>query len=192
MWIFDINTYLVLEVNESACVRYGYSRSEFLGMNVLRLRPETEHADFFAYMRSDRAVISKGRSFLHQDKAGNKFHVKPYAYDAVFHNRKCLVVQILDVDDYHSERQKTKKLNELLQAKLDLLKAIAWNQSHRMRSKIANLHGIVTLYKSGLMKPEEYDGIADIIENEVVAANAIIHETVKEISAALETTNNAR
>jgi PAS domain S-box-containing protein len=39
MWIFDRNTLEILEVNDAATETYGYSRTEFLKMTILDIRP---------------------------------------------------------------------------------------------------------------------------------------------------------
>jgi PAS domain S-box-containing protein len=38
MWIFDLETYRFLEVNNAAISEYGYSREEFLGMTIFDIR----------------------------------------------------------------------------------------------------------------------------------------------------------
>ncbi len=39
MWIFDIETFQFLEVNQAAVNHYGYSREEFLSMTIRDIRP---------------------------------------------------------------------------------------------------------------------------------------------------------
>ena len=38
MWVFDLETLAILEVNEAATQHYGYAREEFLGMTLADLR----------------------------------------------------------------------------------------------------------------------------------------------------------
>jgi PAS domain S-box-containing protein len=42
MWVYDPNTLAILDVNEAAVRAYGWSRTEFLGMSILGLRPDDE------------------------------------------------------------------------------------------------------------------------------------------------------
>ncbi|WP_412468260.1 PAS domain S-box protein [Pedobacter sp. KLB.chiD] len=44
MWVFQISTLSFLEVNDAACKIYGYSRSEFLNMTIVDIRPEEDYA----------------------------------------------------------------------------------------------------------------------------------------------------
>lgn len=39
IWIYDLDSLLILEVNEAAVKHYGYSRREFLSMTILDIRP---------------------------------------------------------------------------------------------------------------------------------------------------------
>ena len=46
MWVYDVHTLQILDVNESAMERYGYSRPEFLGLTIKDLRPEEDLPKF--------------------------------------------------------------------------------------------------------------------------------------------------
>src|SRR6202021_1485331 len=39
MWVYDLETLRFLEVNDAAIAHYGYSREEFLGLNLSDIRP---------------------------------------------------------------------------------------------------------------------------------------------------------
>ena len=52
MWIYDLTTYKFLEVNDIALKEYGYSRDEFLSMNLLRISPDSEIERFLTLDRS--------------------------------------------------------------------------------------------------------------------------------------------
>ncbi|MBA4848834.1 PAS domain S-box protein [Emticicia sp. BO119] len=40
MWVYEINTLQFLDVNQAAIAHYGYSKEEFLKMNILQIRPK--------------------------------------------------------------------------------------------------------------------------------------------------------
>lgn len=42
MWVYDVHSLQILDVNEAAMQRYGYSRQEFLAMTIRDLRPEED------------------------------------------------------------------------------------------------------------------------------------------------------
>src|SRR6476659_4542707 len=40
LWVYDLETLRILDVNEVACRKYGYTRDEFLSMSILDIRPQ--------------------------------------------------------------------------------------------------------------------------------------------------------
>jgi PAS domain S-box-containing protein len=42
MWVYDVETLQILDVNEAATQRYGYLRAEFLALTIKDLRPPEE------------------------------------------------------------------------------------------------------------------------------------------------------
>ncbi len=46
MWVYDFHTLQILDVNEAAVQRYGYSRPEFLALTIRDLRPEEDVPKF--------------------------------------------------------------------------------------------------------------------------------------------------
>lgn len=46
MWVYDVETLKILDVNEAAIQRYGYSHDEFLELTLRDLRPSEDVAKF--------------------------------------------------------------------------------------------------------------------------------------------------
>jgi len=46
MWVYDVETLQLLDVNEAALQRYGYSRPEFLELTIKDLRPQEDVPKF--------------------------------------------------------------------------------------------------------------------------------------------------
>ena len=46
MWVYDTRTLEILDVNEAAIQRYGYSKREFLGLTLKDLRPSEDVPKF--------------------------------------------------------------------------------------------------------------------------------------------------
>lgn len=74
MWVYDLETLGILDVNDTAVARYGYSRAEFLAMTIKDLRPSediprlldnishlaadgVDNAGIWRHIRKDRSVI---------------------------------------------------------------------------------------------------------------------------------------
>lgn len=70
MWVYDIATLRFLNVNEAAIRHYGYSRAEFLAMNLRDIRPPSEIPSLQAALLSHQAegVLKDYGLFYHQKK----------------------------------------------------------------------------------------------------------------------------
>ena len=78
-WAFDPTTFRIRMVNAAAVNHYGFSREEFLAMDVCQLRPETEVAAFHQFMSEHRNVQSwttHGFPVQHRKKDGSLLDVE--------------------------------------------------------------------------------------------------------------------
>lgn len=60
-WIYDIDTFEILDVNETAIAHYGYTRKEFLKLGLYGLRPPNEVPKVMKVIES----VKNKRGFLH-------------------------------------------------------------------------------------------------------------------------------
>jgi len=51
MWVYDVRTLQILDVNEAALARYGYSRDEFLELTIKDIRPKEDVPKFLELTR---------------------------------------------------------------------------------------------------------------------------------------------
>lgn len=76
MWVYDIETWNFLAVNEAALNHYGYSHSEFLSMTIKDIRPSEDIPSLISHINklanSDQ-VLSEWR---HRKKDGTLIHVE--------------------------------------------------------------------------------------------------------------------
>ncbi|WP_369806203.1 PAS domain S-box protein [Desertivirga arenae] len=97
MLIFDIDTYLILEVNAAAIAHYGYSREEFLSLSTRDLRVSEERVLFdnlkSRFKASDN-VFAEGQHLL---RSGKVINVQIVSYIVEFKQKKCRLAHIHDV-----------------------------------------------------------------------------------------------
>lgn len=79
MWVYDLDSLKFLEVNDAAISHYGYSRDEFLSMNIRDIRPSEEQRRLLA--RIEELKIKPERyansgHWQHQKKDGSIIHVE--------------------------------------------------------------------------------------------------------------------
>jgi PAS domain S-box-containing protein len=105
MWVFNLETLVFLEVNESAVQHYGYAREEFLAMKMSDLRQSEEGHPKSASL-SD---AESGRVWKHRRKDGTFIDVEVVWGPMVFRNRFAALTMVTDV----TERRRNEHRNQL-------------------------------------------------------------------------------
>jgi PAS domain S-box-containing protein len=115
MWVYDIITLQILEVNNAAVSAYGYSKQQFLTKTIKDLRPaEDIHLveEMISQIRNDQTHF---REFRHQDSSGRQFYVEIMSYPILFDGRQARLVVTQNVEEKKAIAGKL----ELTQAKLN-------------------------------------------------------------------------
>ncbi len=92
MWMFDQKTLAILEVNQAATEYYGYSRSEFLRMTILDIRPLEDIPKLLQSAFGRHEQRSKSELWRHQKKDGTVFQAKIVSWEIELEGRKVELV----------------------------------------------------------------------------------------------------
>lgn len=86
MWIYDVNTLQIIEVNDSAIQHYGYSREEFLRFTIKDLRIEEEQQKLNTIIETIKTThetrkdisrhVKKNGDVIYVEVTGNTFNYK--------------------------------------------------------------------------------------------------------------------
>lgn len=138
MWIFDPDTLMFLQVNESAVAKYGYTREEFTKMSVRALRTDPLE-QILPKLRDLREI---GQSFSsvsrHRKKNGREFDAKIRSSAIPFHGQLALLVIVNDITTQIAYIKAIEKQN-------NKLRHIAHLQSHTVRAPLARIKGLWSL-----------------------------------------------
>jgi len=142
-WVFDLETRRFLDVNEAALTLYGYTREEFLSMNITEIRPPEELARMEAAFREDQKAksnIYKG-VFTHKKKNGELIRVDVQSNNIRYNGRNAKIVVANDI---------TERLNYIraIEEQNEKLREISWMQSHVIRAPLARIMGLIQLIES--------------------------------------------
>ena len=110
MWVYDVDSLSFLEVNDAAISNYGYSKEEFLQMNLLNICPVGDAEKLEASI-VERRKNSSSRSgeWRHTRKDGSVFDVLVHSQDIEFLGRTaCLVT----AEDITMQKEAQEKLRE--------------------------------------------------------------------------------
>lgn len=131
MYVFDMQTGRFLHVNEAACAKYGYTKREFLGMQITDIRPDSEHSKLM-----DLTSMVKNRDYsgilIHIKKNGEVFPVEIETNLIHFEDKEARLVLATDVSERINYIKEIERQNQDL-------REIAWIQSHLVRAPLANI-----------------------------------------------------
>ncbi len=104
MWVFDLESLDIIEVNEAAVLHYGFSRGEFLRMklNDLRAAGKEQHAGDAINETQNRGVV-----WQHRHKSGRVMDMEVVWTPLAFQGRLCALAMATDV----TERRRAAHLN---------------------------------------------------------------------------------
>ncbi len=91
MWVYDTETLQILDVNEAASQRYGYSHLEFLALTVKDLRP-AEDVPKFLELLPDTPNFDRTGPWRHKLKDGTILQVLITSHSVNFGNRRARLV----------------------------------------------------------------------------------------------------
>lgn len=104
-WIFDKQSLIILDANQAAFDLYGYSREEFIGMSIKKLRKKEDFAELDRILnRPDRDQPFKG-TFTHQKKDGEKMRVIISSRNLTYQGIDARVVVATDITQQEKLQQ---------------------------------------------------------------------------------------
>lgn len=186
MWIYDDTTFKILNVNNAAIEKYGYTMDEFLSMTIYDIRPPDQ-----IYQLEKRLSISKelrnepfAGVFTHRLKNGERIQVEIFSSEISYEGQLSRIVLSNDVT------QKLKYINTI-EEQNNKLRRIAWTQSHVVRTPLSRLIGIVDLLEEN---PDEMANLQfwlQKVKDSAVELDQLIRTIVIE-SEALNIQNNEK
>jgi two-component system cell cycle sensor histidine kinase/response regulator CckA len=97
MWVYDLETLEILEVNEAASQQYGYSREDFLGMKISELRPKDDVPRLMQNVAQNRRRWQDSGEWRHLLKDGGIIDVSIRSHTLKFQGRKAALVVVHDI-----------------------------------------------------------------------------------------------
>ncbi|HLW59866.1 MAG TPA: PAS domain S-box protein [bacterium] len=125
MWVYDLETLKLIEVNGAAVAHYGYSRDEFLAMRITELRPEDEVPRLLANVAKERPELQSSGEWHHRLKNGQVIDVHITSHTLEFSGRHAILVVAQDITERKHARlalqQSEARKSAILQGALDCI-----------------------------------------------------------------------
>jgi PAS domain S-box-containing protein len=172
MWVLNLETLKIEDVNQAALRQYGYTKEEFLALKYYGLRPEEEQAHAATTLEKvlNDGFQSVGLGIIkHNKKNGEQIFVEVRSNRIDQDNKKLAIILASD----YTERVKSQKA---LQTQNERLREIAWTQSHVVRAPLARMMGIMNLLKENNIEENELPIFLNHLKNSADEFDKIIRD----------------
>jgi PAS domain S-box-containing protein len=99
VWVYDLQTLAILDVNHSAVRNYGYSRAEFLSLTIKDIRPPEDVPAVLQSAAKTPPDIEKAGVWRHRKKDGTLMDVEITSHPLIYGGRDARLVVATDITD---------------------------------------------------------------------------------------------
>lgn len=117
LWVAELSTKRIIDVNHAAISEYGYSREEFLQMQLTDLRLAEDRDKMDEYIPGGPNQVGPSRkigTWRHRKKDGSILLADIAAHEILYENRKALLVLAVNVTEKVKAEQKILETSEQL------------------------------------------------------------------------------
>ena len=96
MWIYEVASLRFIEVNDAACLNYGYSRAQMLRMTLADIRPPEDAFEQVSFERESGTAPAASVLRRHRRADGTVFYVDVMSTPFVFGKKPARIVLAID------------------------------------------------------------------------------------------------
>jgi PAS domain S-box-containing protein len=151
IFIFDPETFEILEANEATVKLYGYSREELIGMSCLQFSAEVEKSKII-----EEKMEEEGQAEVpirhHRDKNGNDIYVQLSGYKTTVRGQEVMFSVCRDITPtLKAEKEKEHLREQLFQSqKMESIGKLAGGIAHDYNNQLTGIMGYADLIQPGL------------------------------------------
>lgn len=146
MWIYNIQSFAYLDVNQMAIDTYGYSKEEFLTMTIMDIRPE-ENIPALEKLHWDVSYMSKSHFGVHthRKKSGELIRMDVTGHRMNYLGYDCMIVVCVDVtENERLNAELVQRAQELEISNADL-ERFAYVASHDLQEPLRMIASFMAL-----------------------------------------------
>jgi PAS domain S-box-containing protein len=158
-WIYNKDSLYFLDVNDAAVAHYGYSRKEFLNMQVSKLRVAEDLPDL------EQDLDASGHSVAHpgglhgsrrdQKKDGSVIWVETISNDLASHSGRSRLVVVHDVTEQRRDREELSVAKEAAEIATQAKSQFLAMMSHEIRTPMNGVIGMTSVLLDTPLTPEQ-------------------------------------
>ena len=148
MWLYDVDTFAFLEVNDSAVARYGYTRAEFLAMTIKEMRPPEDVPKLLEHEAAALPSSDRTGPWRHVLRDGTIIQVLITSHAVTFGEHHARFVLADDLTESHrlelelaESHARAESDAELSRIKDEMVATV----SHELRTPLASIVGFAEL-----------------------------------------------
>jgi PAS domain S-box-containing protein len=132
LFIYDVETLRIGEVNDAAVRQYGYSREEFLSMTMKDIRPPEEVPRLLDFLKRAPVSLEKTGVWLHRRKDGTIFPVEVAVFLMDLASRPSRLVLATDISERLRAEEELRRVQDRLRQsqKLEAIGGLAGGIAH--------------------------------------------------------------
>jgi PAS domain S-box-containing protein len=119
VWVYDLKTLAILDVNHSAVRNYGYSREEFLSLTIKDIRPPEDIPALLESAATAPLETEFNSVWKHRKKGGSLINVEITSHPLIYGGGDARLVVATDITARKRAEEETKRQKELLQLILE-------------------------------------------------------------------------
>ena len=172
-WVVDRATLRYLAVNDAAVEHYGYTREEFLSMDIAQIRPPEDAAPVRRAVPKEGAGLERMGVWRHLKKDGTPIQVEIVTHTLTFEGRSAWLVAAYDVSERVRAEQELRKLSRAVeQSPASVVITDTSGNIEYVNPKFSRVTGYAEsevrgmnprILKSGELPPESYRDLWDTI-----------------------------
>jgi len=97
VWVYDLQTLAILDVNHSAVRNYGYAREEFLSLTIKDIRPPEDIPALLQSAANALADTESAGAWRHRKKDGSLIDVEVTSHPLIYGDRNARLVVATDI-----------------------------------------------------------------------------------------------
>ena len=119
VWVYDLKTLAILDVNQSAVRNYGYSHEEFLSLSIKDIRPPEDVSALLENVATEPPNTESDSVWKHRKKDGTLIDVEITSHPLIYGGGDARLVVATDITARKRAEEETKRQKELLQLILE-------------------------------------------------------------------------
>src|SRR6266849_4746776 len=119
VWVYDVKSLAILDVNHSAVRNYGYSREEFLSLTIKDIRPPEDVPALLESAAKASPDTENAGIWKHRKKDGTLIDVEITSHPLIYGGGDARLVVATDITTRKRAEEETKRQKELLQLILE-------------------------------------------------------------------------